>query len=96
MFSPLTRIQLSDPDERLLGKQIRQSTGTISITAEKDGRHEYCFSNQMSAIADKIVRYVDHMYFRYWPDTFVQLQRAWSYLCGRRWSVTLVPRRVEV
>ncbi|KAJ7117339.1 emp24/gp25L/p24 family/GOLD-domain-containing protein [Mycena crocata] len=46
---------LADPDMRLLGKQVRQSTGTLSITAEKDGRHEYCFSNQMSAIADKIV-----------------------------------------
>ena len=39
-------------------KNIRYSTGTVSITAEKDGRHEYCFSNQMSAIADKIVRCV--------------------------------------
>ncbi|KAJ6539069.1 emp24/gp25L/p24 family/GOLD-domain-containing protein [Mycena capillaripes] len=51
---------LSDPDNRLLGKQIRQSTGTLSITAEKDGRHEYCFSNQMSAIADKIVSFNVH------------------------------------
>ncbi|KAF7331850.1 Supernatant protein factor [Mycena kentingensis (nom. inval.)] len=51
---------LSDPDARLLGKQIRQSTGTLSITAEKDGRHEYCFSNQMSAIADKIVSFNVH------------------------------------
>jgi hypothetical protein len=30
----------------------------VSITATKDGRHEYCFSNQMSTIADKIVRCV--------------------------------------
>ncbi|KAJ7781525.1 emp24/gp25L/p24 family/GOLD-domain-containing protein [Mycena metata] len=51
---------LADPENRLLGKQIRQSTGTISITAEKDGRHEYCFSNQMSAIADKIVSFNVH------------------------------------
>ncbi|KAJ7904244.1 emp24/gp25L/p24 family/GOLD-domain-containing protein [Mycena olivaceomarginata] len=51
---------LSDPDNRLLGKQIRQSTGTLSITAEKDGRYEYCFSNQMSAIADKIVSFNVH------------------------------------
>ncbi|KAJ7507487.1 emp24/gp25L/p24 family/GOLD-domain-containing protein [Mycena galericulata] len=51
---------LSDPENRLLGKQIRQSTGTLSITAEKDGRHEYCFSNQMSAIADKIVSFNVH------------------------------------
>ncbi|KAJ7667727.1 emp24/gp25L/p24 family/GOLD-domain-containing protein [Mycena polygramma] len=51
---------LSDPENRLLGKQIRQSTGTLSITAEKDGRYEYCFSNQMSAIADKIVSFNVH------------------------------------
>ncbi|KAJ7276134.1 supernatant protein factor C-terminal domain-containing protein [Mycena haematopus] len=51
---------LADPDNRLLGKQIRQSTGTLSITAEKDGRYEYCFSNQMSAIADKIVSFNVH------------------------------------
>ncbi|KAF7355079.1 Supernatant protein factor [Mycena sanguinolenta] len=51
---------LADPDNRLLGKQIRQSTGTLSITAEKDGRFEYCFSNQMSAIADKLVSFNVH------------------------------------
>ncbi|KAF7301502.1 Supernatant protein factor [Mycena indigotica] len=60
-LSPVHQIpQLSDPDARLLGKQIRQSTGTLAITAEKDGRHEYCFSNQMSAIADKIVSFNVH------------------------------------
>ncbi|TFK43215.1 emp24/gp25L/p24 family/GOLD-domain-containing protein [Crucibulum laeve] len=51
---------LADPTDHVLGKQIRQSTGTISITAEKDGRHEYCFSNQMSAIADKMVSFNVH------------------------------------
>ena len=51
---------LSDPVNKVLSKQIRQSTGSISITAEKDGRHEYCFSNQMSAIADKIVSFNVH------------------------------------
>jgi hypothetical protein len=49
--------QLTAPNDKVLGKHIRQDTGSISITAEADGRHEYCFSNQMSAIADKIVRY---------------------------------------
>ncbi|KAG6833800.1 hypothetical protein H0H87_011734 [Tephrocybe sp. NHM501043] len=51
---------LTDPDDRVLGKQIRQSTGSLSITAEKDGRHELCFSNQMSAITDKIVSFNVH------------------------------------
>lgn len=49
--------QLTGPNDKVLGKHIRQDTGSLSITAEADGRHEYCFSNQMSAIADKIVRY---------------------------------------
>ncbi|KAF4619904.1 hypothetical protein D9613_005532 [Agrocybe pediades] len=51
---------LSDPTQKVLGKHIKQSTGQISITAEKDGRHEYCFSNQMSAIADKMVSFNVH------------------------------------
>ncbi|KAJ7228921.1 emp24/gp25L/p24 family/GOLD-domain-containing protein [Mycena pura] len=53
-------VWLSGPDNRQLAKHTRQSTGTFSITAEKDGRHEYCFSNQMSAIADKIVSFNVH------------------------------------
>lgn len=51
-------LQLTDPLGKTLGKQIRQTTGSYAITAEQDGRHEYCFSNQMSAVADKIVRHV--------------------------------------
>jgi len=51
---------LSDPSGNVLGKQIRQSTGQLAITAGKDGRHEYCFSNQMSAIADKTVSFNVH------------------------------------
>ncbi|KAG6838003.1 hypothetical protein H0H93_008397 [Arthromyces matolae] len=51
---------LTDPDDRVLHKQVRQSTGSHSITAEKDGRYELCFSNQMSAITDKIVSFNVH------------------------------------
>ncbi|GBE79543.1 supernatant protein factor C-terminal domain-containing protein [Sparassis latifolia] len=51
---------LADPDSVALAKHLRQSTGTASITAEKDGRHEYCFSNQMSAVADKLVSFNVH------------------------------------
>lgn len=62
-FSTVAK-QLSDPDGRTMGKHVKQSTGSLSITAEKNGRYEYCFSNQMSAIADKIVRYVRQEAFR--------------------------------
>ncbi|XP_006459924.1 hypothetical protein AGABI2DRAFT_149893 [Agaricus bisporus var. bisporus H97] len=51
---------LTGPNDKVLGKHIRQDTGSLSITAEADGRHEYCFSNQMSAIADKIVSFNVH------------------------------------
>ncbi|TFK74428.1 supernatant protein factor, C-terminal domain-containing protein [Pluteus cervinus] len=51
---------LSDPNRKVLGKHIRQSTGDLSTTAETNGRFEYCFSNQMSAIADKMVSFNVH------------------------------------
>ncbi|KAL5530177.1 EMP24 [Sanghuangporus sanghuang] len=51
---------LADPDNLALGKHIKQSTGSVSVTAEKDGRYEYCFSNQMSTLADKIVNFNVH------------------------------------
>ena len=54
----LTLPQLADPSGVALTKQLKQSTGTASITADKDGRYEYCFSNEMSTIADKLVRCV--------------------------------------
>jgi hypothetical protein len=66
---------LSDPEERILGKQIRQSTGSISITAEKDGRHEYCFSNQMSSIADKLVSFNVHGVIYVAEDVVAPIER---------------------
>ncbi|KAF8592360.1 supernatant protein factor C-terminal domain-containing protein [Ramaria rubella] len=51
---------LADPNGLALGKHLKQSTGTVSITTDKDGRHEYCFSNQMSTIADKVVSFNVH------------------------------------
>ncbi|KIM29619.1 hypothetical protein M408DRAFT_328836 [Serendipita vermifera MAFF 305830] len=51
---------LSDPMNMALAKHYKQSTGTASITAKKDGRYEYCFSNVMSTIADKVVSFNVH------------------------------------
>jgi len=51
---------LADPNGLALGKHLKQSTGTVSTTAEIDGRYEYCFSNEMSTIADKIVSFNVH------------------------------------
>ncbi|KAJ3550641.1 hypothetical protein NM688_g5026 [Phlebia brevispora] len=51
---------LTDPDGHALHKQLKQSTGTVSVTAAKDGRYEYCFSNQMSTVVDKLVSFNVH------------------------------------
>ncbi|KAH9960483.1 emp24/gp25L/p24 family/GOLD-domain-containing protein [Russula dissimulans] len=51
---------INDPSGHAIKKHIRYSTGTVSITATNDGLHEYCFSNQMSTIADKIVSFNVH------------------------------------
>jgi hypothetical protein len=51
-------VQLTDPNGRALAKDIKKTQGSTSITAKTDGRHEYCFSNQMSTVVDKLVRYV--------------------------------------
>ncbi|CAL1700560.1 unnamed protein product [Somion occarium] len=51
---------LTDPEGQALDKRIKQTTGTASMTAAKDGRYEYCFSNQMSTVVDKIVSFNVH------------------------------------
>ncbi|KAG8704234.1 p24 complex component [Ceratobasidium sp. 395] len=50
------RVQLADPINIALNKRLKESEGTTSITAEKDGRYTYCFSNEMSTVTDKEVR----------------------------------------
>ncbi|KAI0729422.1 COPII-coated vesicle protein [Fomitopsis betulina] len=51
---------LQDPDHNALANHERHSTGTVSITARKDGRYQYCFSNLMSTVVDKLVSFNVH------------------------------------
>ncbi|CCM01720.1 uncharacterized protein FIBRA_03785 [Fibroporia radiculosa] len=51
---------LQDPDNNALANHQRQSTGSISITAKRDGRYTYCFSNLMSTVVDKLVSFNVH------------------------------------
>lgn len=51
-------MQLTDPSGILAARHVKQSTGTHSLTADKDGRYAYCFSNEFSTVSDKSVRYV--------------------------------------
>ncbi|PSR73096.1 hypothetical protein PHLCEN_2v11043 [Hermanssonia centrifuga] len=62
---------MTDPEGLVLHKHIKQSTGTVSITTEKDGRHEYCFSNLMSTVVDKLVSFNVHGVVYYDDDDTV-------------------------
>ncbi|KAH9936939.1 emp24/gp25L/p24 family/GOLD-domain-containing protein [Amylocystis lapponica] len=66
---------LGDPNGLALAKHQKQSTGTVAITAEKDGRHEYCFSNQMSAVVDKLVSFNVHGVIYVVDDTVAPIDR---------------------
>ncbi|EIW76157.1 COPII-coated vesicle protein [Coniophora puteana RWD-64-598 SS2] len=51
---------LTDPENVQLAKHDKQNTGSASFAASKDGRYEYCFSNEMSSVADKWVSFNVH------------------------------------
>ncbi|KAL5636522.1 hypothetical protein ACGC1H_000469 [Rhizoctonia solani] len=51
---------LSDPINIALHKRLKESEGTASLTAEKDGRYTYCFSNEMSTVTEKEVSFNVH------------------------------------
>ncbi|KAF8605472.1 supernatant protein factor, C-terminal domain-containing protein [Ceratobasidium sp. AG-I] len=51
---------LSDPINIAINKRLKESEGTASITAEKDGRYTYCFSNEMSTVTAKEVSFNVH------------------------------------
>lgn len=49
-------VWMRDPTNRNLYEQKRSDTGTYSLTAQKDGKYTYCFSNEFSTVSDKTVR----------------------------------------
>jgi len=51
---------LGDPVGVALHKDLLSTTGTASVTVETDGRYTYCFSNEMSTLADKLVSFNVH------------------------------------
>lgn len=48
---------MKGPGERVMNEQKKKDTGTYSFTAEQDGRYTYCFSNEMSTVTGKTLRY---------------------------------------
>jgi len=63
---------LVDPGGVTLAKAMKQSTGTTTVTAKADGRHEYCFSNTMSTVTDKVLRLVN-AFSEFYQDVEVPL-----------------------
>ncbi|KAH8085267.1 supernatant protein factor, C-terminal domain-containing protein [Filobasidium floriforme] len=51
---------LQDPTSATLSSIYRKSTGTYALTAAKDGRYTYCFSNEMSSVSPKVVSFNVH------------------------------------
>ncbi|KAG0149762.1 hypothetical protein CROQUDRAFT_653334 [Cronartium quercuum f. sp. fusiforme G11] len=51
---------LTAPGGKTLWSVEKRDTGTFSFTAHTDGRHEYCFSNQMSTVTSKTVSFNVH------------------------------------
>lgn len=49
--------KLTGPGNRVMNEQRKRDTGTYSFTAENDGRFTYCFSNEMSTVSGKTVRW---------------------------------------
>ncbi|CAI2162322.1 12525_t:CDS:2 [Funneliformis geosporum] len=58
---------ISDPSDRIIESAQKQTTGTYSLTATKDGRYTYCFSNEMSNVSEKTVSFNVHGIV-YMPD----------------------------
>lgn len=50
-----SHLQLKDPLGAILYSQHRNPTGTYTFTASRDGRYNYCFSNEMSTVSPKTV-----------------------------------------
>ncbi|KAG8895294.1 p24 complex component, partial [Tulasnella sp. 403] len=51
---------MTDPLGGNIAKHTKETTGTVAITADKDGRYTYCFSNEMSTVSDKQVSFNVH------------------------------------
>ncbi|CAB5348170.1 uncharacterized protein OCT59_016536 [Rhizophagus irregularis] len=51
---------ISDPSDVVVQVAKKETTGTYSFTATKNGRYTYCFSNEMSTVTEKIVSFNVH------------------------------------
>ncbi|KAJ3104883.1 p24 complex component [Phlyctochytrium planicorne] len=48
---------ISAPDEKLIHSVFKSTQMTYSFAATSKGKHQYCFSNQMSSITQKVITF---------------------------------------
>ncbi|KAI8849035.1 emp24/gp25L/p24 family/GOLD-domain-containing protein [Chytridium lagenaria] len=48
---------IAAPDERLIHSVFKQTQMTHSMTAQSSGKYQYCFSNQMSSVTQKVITF---------------------------------------
>ncbi|OZJ06286.1 hypothetical protein BZG36_00814 [Bifiguratus adelaidae] len=49
-----------DPADIIIKSFARESSGSQHLTADKDGRYTYCFSNQMGSAGEKTISFNAH------------------------------------
>lgn len=49
---------MKEPNGATIYTSFKEAQGTFSMTAERSGRYIYCFSNEMSSYARKVLRQV--------------------------------------
>ena len=50
------------PGSDTIYTNYKKSQGSFSLAAERPGRYSYCFSNEMSSYARKVLRYVSNLF----------------------------------
>ena len=63
--------QVKDPTGSTIYSSFKEPQGTFSMTVEKSGKFIYCFSNEMSSYARKVLSYVFPP-FRLSPPVFLR------------------------